>query len=111
MLTGSLVRVRFVRNRIVPAYAAIDDPANVAMAEQLLEIFHGQELHSRGEIEEDITVAFGDGPLSSKIAVNSRPSRDIRRSNFGKLCFAPRKRLVPPGRSTGMPFSPLPAVN
>src|SRR5580704_2894679 len=64
MLTGSLVRVRFVRNRIVPTYAAVDDPANIAMAEQLLEIFHGQELHSRGEIEEDITAAFGDGPLS-----------------------------------------------
>jgi predicted nuclease of restriction endonuclease-like RecB superfamily len=64
MLTGSLVRVRFVRNRIVPAYAPVDDPANVALAEQLLDIFKTQEWHSRGEIEAEITAAFGDAPLS-----------------------------------------------
>ena len=64
MLTGSLVRVRFVRNRIVPVYAAVEDPANVALAEQLLDIFQGQEWRTRGEIEAEITAAFGDGPLS-----------------------------------------------
>jgi predicted nuclease of restriction endonuclease-like RecB superfamily len=64
MLTGSLVRVRFVRNRIVPVYAAVDDPANVALAEQLLDIFKGQEWHSRGEIEAEITAAFGEGAFS-----------------------------------------------
>jgi predicted nuclease of restriction endonuclease-like RecB superfamily len=64
MLTGSLVRVRFVRNRIVPVYAAVDDPVNVALAEQLLDIFKGQEWHTRGEIEAEITAAFGDAPFS-----------------------------------------------
>jgi predicted nuclease of restriction endonuclease-like RecB superfamily len=64
MLTGSLVRVRFVRNRIVPVYADVNHAANFALAEQLLEIFKGQEWHSRGEIEAEITAAFGDAPLS-----------------------------------------------
>jgi predicted nuclease of restriction endonuclease-like RecB superfamily len=64
MLTGALVRVRYSRNRIIPAYAAVDDPANLALAERLIEIVRGQELHTRGEIQEEIAVAFGDGPLS-----------------------------------------------
>jgi hypothetical protein len=64
MLTGSLVRVRYVRNRIVPVYAAADDPNNVALAEQLLDIFRGQEWHSRSEIQDEIAAAFGEGPLS-----------------------------------------------
>src|SRR5438874_8168031 len=64
MLTGSLVRVRYVRNRIVPAYAAVDDPANLALAERLSDIFRGQERRSRGEIQDEITTTFGDGPLS-----------------------------------------------
>jgi predicted nuclease of restriction endonuclease-like RecB superfamily len=64
MLTGSLVRVRYVRNRIIPVYAAVNDSANIALAEQLLDIYRGQEWHSRGEIKDDITTAFGDAPLS-----------------------------------------------
>jgi predicted nuclease of restriction endonuclease-like RecB superfamily len=64
MLTGSLVRVRYVRNRIIPAYAAVDEPANLALAERLIDIFRGQERQSRGEIQDEITTAFGDGPLS-----------------------------------------------
>jgi predicted nuclease of restriction endonuclease-like RecB superfamily len=64
MLTGSLLRVRFVRNRIVPVYAAVNDPANLALAERLIDIFRGQERRSRGEILDEITTTFGDGPLS-----------------------------------------------
>jgi predicted nuclease of restriction endonuclease-like RecB superfamily len=64
MLTGSLVRVRYSRDRIIPAYAAVDDPANLALAEQLLDIYRGQEWHTRGEIREEIAAAFGDAPLS-----------------------------------------------
>src|SRR5712671_3046871 len=64
MLTGALVRVRYSRNRIIPAYAAVDDPANLALAERLIDIVRGQEWHTRGEIQEEIAVAFGDGPLS-----------------------------------------------
>jgi predicted nuclease of restriction endonuclease-like RecB superfamily len=64
MLTGSLVRVRYARNRISPVYAAAGDPANVALAERLIDLFGGQELRSRGEIEDEIQAVFGDGPLS-----------------------------------------------
>jgi predicted nuclease of restriction endonuclease-like RecB superfamily len=64
MLTGSLVRIRFSRDRIIPVYAAVDDPANVALAEQLLDIHRGQQWRTRGEIREEIAAAFGDAPLS-----------------------------------------------
>jgi predicted nuclease of restriction endonuclease-like RecB superfamily len=64
MLTGSLVRVRYVRQRIIPVYAKVQDPANLALAEQLLDIFRGQDGRTRGELEDDITAAFGDAPLS-----------------------------------------------
>src|SRR6476646_7321159 len=64
MLTGSLVRVRYARNRIVPVYAAVEDAANVALADRLIDIFRGQERPTRGEIEDEIAVAFGDGPHS-----------------------------------------------
>ncbi|HEY1381250.1 MAG TPA: DUF790 family protein [Gemmataceae bacterium] len=64
MLTGSLVRVRHARNRIVPVYAKVDDPANLALAERLIDNFRGQEWRTRGEIQEDLAAAFGDAPLS-----------------------------------------------
>jgi predicted nuclease of restriction endonuclease-like RecB superfamily len=64
MLTGSLVRVRYARQRIVPVYAAVRDPANLALAERLLDLYRGQDGRTRGEIEDDITAAFGDAPLS-----------------------------------------------
>jgi uncharacterized protein len=103
MLTGSLVRVRFSRNRIIPVYAAVDDPANLALAEQLLDIFRGQELHSRGEIQNEITAAFGDAPLSflqqglAKLLedrcefeiVSGQPPDQVRETVF-RLAFAAR---------------------
>src|SRR3954452_3145942 len=64
MLTGSLVRVRHARNRIVPVYAKADDPANLALAERLIDLYRGQEWRTRGEIQDDLTAAFGDAPLS-----------------------------------------------
>ncbi len=62
MLTGSLVRVRHARNRIVPVYAAVHDAANVALAERLLDVFRGQEGRTRGELHDDLAAAFGDAP-------------------------------------------------
>jgi predicted nuclease of restriction endonuclease-like RecB superfamily len=59
MLTGSLVRVRFARNRIIPAYI---DPAEARWqlaAQQLLDLFRGQEGRTRGELEADVEEAFG----------------------------------------------------
>jgi predicted nuclease of restriction endonuclease-like RecB superfamily len=64
MLTGSLVRVRYARQRVLPVYAAVHDPANLALAERLLDVFRGQEGRTRGEVEDDIAAAFGDAPLS-----------------------------------------------
>jgi predicted nuclease of restriction endonuclease-like RecB superfamily len=59
MLTSKLVRVRFARQRIVPVYI---DPAEVRWqlaAEQLLDLFRGQEGRTRGEFEAEIDEAFG----------------------------------------------------
>src|SRR5581483_2391736 len=64
MLTGSLVRVRHARNRVVPVYAKVHDPANLALAERLIDLYSGQEWRSRGEIQDDLTAVFGDAPLS-----------------------------------------------
>src|SRR5207237_1408552 len=62
MLTGSLVRVRYARQRIIPVYAAVNDAANLALAEQLLDVFRGQDGHTRGELYDDLETAFGDAP-------------------------------------------------
>src|SRR5262249_18508748 len=59
MLTGKLVCVRYARNRIVPCYI---DPGEVRWqlaAEQLLDLFRGQEGRTRGELQEDVEEAFG----------------------------------------------------
>ncbi|HMF14209.1 MAG TPA: DUF790 family protein, partial [Gemmataceae bacterium] len=59
MLTSSLLRVRFSRNRVIPAYI---DPADVRWqhaAQQLLDLYRGQEGRTRGELEADVGEAFG----------------------------------------------------
>jgi predicted nuclease of restriction endonuclease-like RecB superfamily len=62
MLTGSLVRVRYSRQRILPVYVAADDPANLELATRLLEAFRGREGISRGELADDLAETFGDRP-------------------------------------------------
>src|SRR4051794_17910048 len=59
MLTGKLVRVRYSRERILPTYLGVADEAWLAVAEQLLALFQGQEGRTRGELEEDLEEAFG----------------------------------------------------
>jgi uncharacterized protein len=59
MLTGKLVRVRYGRERILPAYLAVDDASWLAVAEQLLTLFRAQAGCTRGELEEEIEEAFG----------------------------------------------------
>jgi predicted nuclease of restriction endonuclease-like RecB superfamily len=59
MLTGNLVRVRHARNLIVPYYLDADDPQWLAAAEQLLELFRGQNGRTRGELEDDLADTFG----------------------------------------------------
>ncbi|HZT83643.1 MAG TPA: DUF790 family protein [Gemmataceae bacterium] len=59
MLTSNLVRVRHARNRVVPYYLDADDPRWLEAAERLLELFRGQEGRTRGELEEEVSEAFG----------------------------------------------------
>jgi predicted nuclease of restriction endonuclease-like RecB superfamily len=62
MLTGSLVRVRYSRQRILPVYVAADDSANLELAARLLEAFRNREDISRGELMDDLAETFGDRP-------------------------------------------------
>jgi uncharacterized protein len=62
MLTGKMVRVRHARDRILASYIDTDSANWLEAAEQMLELFRGQEGRSRGELEQDIEEAFGDDP-------------------------------------------------
>jgi uncharacterized protein len=62
MLTGKMVRVRFVRQRVVPQYLDTTDPQWANLAERLLELFRGQEGLTRGEMEEAQRESLGDDP-------------------------------------------------
>jgi predicted nuclease of restriction endonuclease-like RecB superfamily len=63
VLTGKMVRVRFGRNnRITPQYLAVNDPAWVETAEQLLELFRAHPGRTRGELEEELRDAFSESP-------------------------------------------------
>ncbi len=62
MLTGTQIRARFVRQRIIPLYLPVDDPAWLEVAERLLEQFRGREGSTRGALAEDTTTLFGNVP-------------------------------------------------
>jgi len=62
MLTGKLVRVRFVRDRVVPQYIDPTDDSWLETAERLLELFRGREGRTRGELEEEQKDIIGDDP-------------------------------------------------
>jgi len=62
MLTGSLVRVRYSRQRILPVYVATTDPANLELATRLLEAFRDREGIARGELTDELAATFGDRP-------------------------------------------------
>jgi predicted nuclease of restriction endonuclease-like RecB superfamily len=62
MLTGKQVRVRFSRDRIIPAYLDTADPQWLGVADELLGIFRAAQGRSRGEIEAEIEELFGDLP-------------------------------------------------
>jgi predicted nuclease of restriction endonuclease-like RecB superfamily len=59
MLTGNLVRVRYARSRIVPSYIDPGEARWQVAAEQLLELYRGQNGRTRGELEKDVEEAFG----------------------------------------------------
>ena len=62
MLTGKMVRVKFARDRIIPYYLDTEKANWLELAEQLLDVFRGQESGARGEIEADLEEAFGNDP-------------------------------------------------
>src|SRR5262245_58811878 len=62
MLTGSLVRVRYSRQPILPVYVATTDPAHLELATRLLDSFRNREEVTRGELVEDLAATFGDRP-------------------------------------------------
>src|SRR5439155_22551073 len=97
MLTGKMVRVRYARDRIVPHYIDVTDPAWLETAERLLEMFRGREGKTRGELEDEQREAFGDDPGQlvhqglaklledrCEFAVSSaRPPEELRAAAFG----------------------------
>src|SRR5262245_46257313 len=62
MLTGKQVRVRYVRDRIVPVYLDTSDTGWLDAAERLVELFRAQQGRTRGELQTDLDDAFGDDP-------------------------------------------------
>ena len=61
MLTGTLVRVRFSKQRTIPLYLKRDDPQWLEVAESLLLIFREGVGRTRGEIETEIDELVGEG--------------------------------------------------
>jgi predicted nuclease of restriction endonuclease-like RecB superfamily len=62
MLTGKLVRVRHVRNRLVPQYINPHNPDWLGVAEQLLIAFREAPGRTRGELAEDLASFLDNGP-------------------------------------------------
>ena len=60
MLPTNLVRVRQVKNRIVPQYLDASAEAARDAAEQVLDIFRGRAGASRGELEADLEEMIGN---------------------------------------------------
>ena len=58
MLTGKMVRVRFARDRVIPAYLPVQDDQWLDVAAQLLDLFRTSQQQTRGEIEADIDEMF-----------------------------------------------------
>ena len=61
MLTGNLVRVAMVKDRIVPKYLNRNQPQWLEVAESLLLIFREGIGSTRGEIEDEIHELVGEG--------------------------------------------------
>ena len=61
MLTGTLVRHRMSKNRVIPLYLKRDDPQWLEVAESLLLIFREGVGRTRGEIETEIDELVGEG--------------------------------------------------
>src|SRR5438067_11711711 len=102
MLTGSLVRVRYSRQRILPVYVPTTDAANLELATRLLEAFRNRERITRGELVDDLAATFGDRPgqflqqgliklLEDRCdfaVVSGQPPESVREAVFGSAAAA-----------------------
>ena len=61
MLTGTLVRTRHSKGRIIPLYLPRENPEWLEVAESLLLLFREGEGRSRGEIEDEVHELVGEG--------------------------------------------------
>lgn len=62
MLSGSLIRVRYARDLIIPRYIDTAEPSHLAAAEILLDVFNAHVGETRGELGAELDEAFGDDP-------------------------------------------------
>lgn len=62
MLTGKLVRIRHVRNKLIPQYVSPDDRDWREVAGRLLSLFRSLDGVTRDEMEEEIREVVGDNP-------------------------------------------------
>src|SRR3954452_18644515 len=62
MLTGTQVRVRFARQRVIPVFLSPDDPSWLEIAERLLDQFRGREGTTRGALADEADSLFGGAP-------------------------------------------------
>src|SRR5438105_848420 len=62
MLTGKHIRVRFVRDQVVPWYLDPQDDQWLQLADQLVTLYRASAGRARGEIEAEIDELFGSLP-------------------------------------------------
>ena len=91
MLTGKMVRVRYVKNQLVPLYLDTSDPMWTEMAERLLEIYRARVNSTRGELEDDIKETFDNAPSPQIHQGLAKLLED--RSEFSVVCDRPPEEL------------------
>jgi len=120
MLTGRLVRVRFARDRVRPAYLDAGEPGWLAFAEQLRDLFRGQEGRARGELEEDLRELCGSDPgqvvhqglaklLEDRCefdVVSGRPPEELREAVFAAAASLRTSRVAAPDLEPAVNCSP-----
>ncbi len=115
MLTGRMVRVRYVRNKIVPCYLDAEDPLWLEMAKRLIDIYRSRVNSTRGELEQEIRDTFDDAPspqIHQGLAklledrcefavVSGHPPEEIREAVFQAAVEQRKQKAKPPGGVPG----------
>ena len=61
MLTADLVQARVYRQEVRPRYIDADDPGNLALAGELIDVFTAHEGRARGELDRELKELLGTG--------------------------------------------------